>query len=602
MTYEFEMPFEANDRIFYYFSDKPFDQSQNVEDYSQLNLNNDVFSLNTDKKIVKKWRLEIEIKKNGIIKPIFVFKEKGKGANKHGIRIEVTEFPFHNFNLKEGSSFIGVDFGSSNSYVVKVLKSVIPIEATEYPEYKVKQTTLEKLRETEHEFNMFKEKNLLSIEKVIEFSKEQMLQLVFHSNKIEGSPLTKGETEKIISSDKANGLNKNQLEAFNLEKAYKWVLENYSGYRTEPQNFIRMINKMILDGIEKDGGKYRTKPVKLSGMDYTPPISASVPIFMDKFSEELKKEPKNRSVIEYATTIHTRLAAIHPFVDGNGRSARLLMNAVLIDNGIPPIIVNFADKQRYFSALSDSNKGDLSSLIDFFLECYEESFSLYKNRFSADDKDNKEGTTPEDKQQFSIDVKSSDPIQDALHLVGGIEGIDPIAEAMKSKIEDVRKKREASYDLWAKGFEKFKSEFNLIVNEFNSNASYRNSGFSMRLIEYDMLSFEKYTDICSGNRATKTWYFAIEIFFPNGSERFLFFFRHCPRQENGLVELSPVSLVLARYTNDGYVVLKNEPIDLREIGINDANLVCFNRTGLLKGKSNNLIYKEFIADVIKAYL
>jgi Fic family protein len=601
LDYEFEMPFEVNDKIFYCFSDQPFDTTENINECASLNIGNDVFSVKTNNKIVKKWGLQIEIKKNGMIKPIFIFKEKGKGANKDGVKIETAEFLFHNFNLKEGSSFIGVDFGTSNSYVVKFLKPIEDVGCAEYPDYKVKPRTTEKLREAEFHFKSYSESGLFSINKVIEFSKEQLLQLVFHSNKIEGSPLTKGETKKIISSGDCRGLNKNQLEAFNLEKAYKWILENYSGYKTEPQNFIRMINKLILDGIDADGGRYRTKAVTLSGMDYTPPISTSVPIFMDKFSEELRKEPQNRSIIEYATTVHTKFVAIHPFTDGNGRSARLLMTAILIDNGMPPIIVNFADKQRYLSALADSNKGDLSAMIEFFLECFYDSLDLYKAKYSVQNEEAVSQTL-----QGSVDVVSNDeyvdPIQEAFDSVGAIDDIDPIAAAMALKIKTIQKQKENEYEIWVKCFERLKSEFDLIISEFNSNEIYRANGFSIKTIEYDMLSFEKYSDICSGNRATKTWYFAIEIVYPKGSERFLFFFRHCYKQKHNFPNLSQVSLVVAKYINDGYNILNSEPIKLREICVRDIDLVFFNGQEIIEDKNINRIIKEFFADIIKAYL
>ncbi|MHC5074751.1 MAG: Fic family protein, partial [Planctomycetota bacterium] len=318
LAYQLEMPFEAGNQVFYCFCDQPFQEDgENIP----LNLSNDVFSLDTDKKIIKKWTLEIEIKKNGMIRPAFIFKEKGKGAQKEGKKV----------------------------YVVQFMKPVDIDSEIEYPTFDVIPATLDKLRELEKEILEYKTGGLLSEENIIKYSLDQMLLLVFHSNKIEGNPLTKGETETVIDKNDPTGLSKGEREAYNLERTYKWMLENYNACVEEPEGFIRTLNRKILEETSRGGGEYRLKPVKISGMDFKPPISSAVPSFMEKLADELKEGASERSIIEFAATMHTKLVAIHPFIDGNGRTARLLMNAILLKYSLPPIIVNFADKQRYLT-------------------------------------------------------------------------------------------------------------------------------------------------------------------------------------------------------------------------------------------------------------
>jgi len=112
-------------------------------------------------------------------------------------------------------------------------------------------------------------------------------------------------------------------------------------------------------------------------MDFEPPPSGSVPAFMEILQAEIQDGCKGRSIIEFASTIHTKFVFIHPFVDGNGRTARLLMNAILWIHKSPGIIVNAIDKPRYLDALSKSNDGDLSPLLSFFIDGYKKEYSLF---------------------------------------------------------------------------------------------------------------------------------------------------------------------------------------------------------------------------------
>jgi Fic/DOC family len=94
---------------------------------------------------------------------------------------------------------------------------------------------------------------------------------------------------------------------------------------------------LVLGQMDQGGGIFRTTSARLSGMDYEPPSPADVPPFMQRLSEEIKAGPAGRSVIQFATEVHNKLAAIHPFVDGNGRTARLLINTIPLNSKLPPL-------------------------------------------------------------------------------------------------------------------------------------------------------------------------------------------------------------------------------------------------------------------------
>ncbi|MBI5579945.1 MAG: Fic family protein [Deltaproteobacteria bacterium] len=597
LTFDFEMPFEPSEKLFYCFCDQPIENDGSI---IPLNISNDVFSLKTSNKIIKKWHLEIEILKNGLIKPTFIFKEKGLTASKEGIRRPVPDFILNNFRMKNGNSFIGIDFGTSNSYVVELLHTAEERLEDNYPEFSLNEEALENLRKLEKEILELRETGLLELGEIIKFYKDQMLLLVFHSNKIEGNPLTKGETEIILTKNNENNLNKNEREAYNLEKAFMWTLENYKSCFQEPQNFIRTVNKMILETISEEGGAYRKKAVKISGVNFKPPISSSVPIFMDRLCCELKSEKKGRSAIEFAASMHTKLVAIHPFVDGNGRTARILVNAILLNYNLPPLIVNFDDKQRYLNALSKTNKGDISPLNDFFIECFKDSLDEFVRREKSDEEDS-EILNNDQCVIDQIEIKT-DPIRNALKEIGAELIDDPIQSVMKVKIETYRKSLQLHYEKSKKLFNSFRDEFSEIIQYFNSNTEYQLAGYKMVMKEFDMISIEKYIDFCNNKRVTRTWFLGFEIKGPTARERFLFFFVPCFLRNINSDKLGPVSLLLARFDGTKYRILESEPINLREIVFSSEKLIFTNSNKEIISGSSSFIQKTLIAEIIKSYL
>jgi Fic family protein len=123
------------------------------------------------------------------------------------------------------------------------------------------------------------------------------------------------------------------------------MVEHVESCSEQPEAFIREMNRMIVKDIKPNGGQYRTEPVSLSGMDFVPPQACSVPAFMRQLGEEIRSGGLDRSPLEFAVSLHTKLVAIHPFIDGNDRTARLLLNAWLLAQGLPVVIFNYADRE-----------------------------------------------------------------------------------------------------------------------------------------------------------------------------------------------------------------------------------------------------------------
>lgn len=590
LVYKVELPFEPESRIIYSFSEESFADGDDEQEC--LNINNDVVSVKANRKYNKKCDLQLEFKKNGMVKPTFYFIPASKNAEPE--RVECAEFYMDNLRVREGQEFLGIDFGTSNSYVVRFLSTSDEIQTSDYPEYKVNKVVMDELRKTEEEILDCRGAGILNSEAIEQYARDKILVNVFHSNKIEGNPLTKGETEIFVVDQNRQPISRQEKEAKNLITAYNWMIDNVDYINQDPEGFIRNINKMILEGIVDGGGEYRQKTVTISGMSFVPPVAASVSPLMQSLGQELKKGLDDRSAIEFSIAMHTKLVSIHPFVDANGRTARLLMNAILLANKLPVVVINFDDKQRYLDALSSSNKGDISPLVEFVIECFRHQLDELRHETKLGD------IVPEETISEPVEPKKEDPIRDAFIEIGLPLSDDPLRIVMKERIQEISKIKEAEYESWKQAFSTVLFETRSIIEEFN--ASYRTYGFQMQLIEFDMLSFEKYLDILQARKVSKTWFYAVQIDGPFSSTKVLFFFEHAPNDLDPELNIHNIIMTLVRFDGTTYQRLLSEPITLREIGFAGGQLIFLGADGRAIADSTTGVLRTLLAELIKAYV
>jgi len=577
------------------FSDKPILED---EDVTLINLGNDVFSIPKLNKVSKKCDLLLEISPNGMIKPRFRFFGKGDSISKEGALVECPEFYFSDFQVKEGNSYVGFDFGTSNSYLVRFASTQQEITAARYPEFTLSKRVKERLRELELKIKNLREEGMFTAERLSDHAKNQALDFIFHSNKIEGNPLSKGETEDILSQPEMRRLSEQEQEAKNSQAAYGWMLDNFETIFDQPQAFIREINRQIMENVKAGGGQYRTESVSLSGMSFTPPEAASVPAFMEQLGSEIKGRGADRSPIEFAASVHTKLVSIHPFIDGNGRTGRLLLNACLISLGLPVVVVNYADKERYLQCLDESNQGDLSSMVEFFIDFFQEQLTEFSTV----------PVVPDAEVDATIAAPSApldsraDVIDQAMREISPASLEGPLAAVMKAKIRRFQEVRLAEYAAWKQSFLTVLAELKAIVQFFNSNADYTRAGYGINLRDYDVLALEKYEDISSGRRASRTWFVGLEILGPDSRERLLFFFNRASRSIAQDPKASRISLAISRFDGSRYQRLSAEPITLREIGYRDGELLFFSKDAVLTSSNVRETLESLLKDVIESYL
>jgi prophage maintenance system killer protein len=577
LEYEVRLSYRPHGSLFYWFTDRA--EGSDPRD-TRLNIEQDILRL--PPQAGQQFRLRITFDdKRGMLSPEFIV-----GAQ----TLQGAPFSFGGLRIAdEVHSYAGIDFGTSNCYAVN-LWAVPKTKQSTYPEFTVSQTAGARLRDLELRVITLKEAGHLTQEATREFADKRATDFIFHSIKIEGSPLTRGTTEDLLAG-REHPKSKEAQEPINVRAAYEFAVDHADYMRNTPGVFIRELNKITLHKIDERGGTFRTGPVKISGMDYQPPEAALVPDFMGQLATELKEGPQNKSVVQFAAEMHSKLTSIHPFVDGNGRTARLLMNAILMDAGLPPIVISHGDKQRYLECLATSNKGDISALCILFAESLDSTLEELER-----------GSTPKEPVE-------EPPVPQITQWVPSQD----LADIMEKRIARLPVDRKARYDAWRAGFEALREEVR--STSYGFNELYGHALYHVELTRYDTLPFEKYEGLLRRISVPKTWLMSTEISSDQRSERFVFFFRsrshtfHKTARKNKQIKPMPpadVTLCISRGFAGMNQMLRDEPIRLREIAYNSGEwlflLSAPDQTYTVESMAVSRATNLFLRDAIAAFL
>ena len=186
------------------------------------------------------------------------------------------------------------------------------------------------------------------------------VELTYTSNALEGNTLTRQETSIILEKGLTVGGKslREHLEATNHAQALAFIHTLVQGGLQQiTEAHLLALHSHILKGIDDDyAGRYRDLPVRIAGSTVILPNPRKVPSLMEEFIEWLSEDQPLHPV-HLAAEAHYRLVTIHPFIDGNGRTARLLMNLILLMHGYPPAIIQVKDRHLYLSSLEKAQTG-----------------------------------------------------------------------------------------------------------------------------------------------------------------------------------------------------------------------------------------------------
>lgn len=226
------------------------------------------------------------------------------------------------------------------------------------------------------ELNTYRAKENYRITEALE------IEYTYDSNRIEGNTLTLNETELVVNKGitiAGKGM-REHLEAINHKEAIDFVKDIVQQKQPLTEGVLKDIHAIVLHSIDKENaGRYRSVPVIISGSRHVPPQ----PYLLQPQMEELFRwYEQNKDIMHpviLAANMHEKFVSIHPFIDGNGRTARLVMNLLLLRHGYPIANIKGDNNTRlhYYQTLEQASSGDNTAFVEFVEDVVAESLEHY---------------------------------------------------------------------------------------------------------------------------------------------------------------------------------------------------------------------------------
>ena len=463
------------------------------------------------------------------------------GENRTKIIHSLDPIDLHDLSGLEGDVFFGLDFGTDNTQVAFVnvndssLFEALPNDYRWQPQIERHAMNLEN-----------KARDLLSAHgspiKVLEKINERILSdYVYHSNRIEGSLLGRGETESILNSnddtrtvsgtelrssiDKigimdstgnivpADRIVSDHLAAINLRDAFKYVEELAADSSTRMTAFyLKEFHALVMKGSdEHTPGKYRDHSVAITQTTFVPPDSLQVEPLIEKMFDRFdSSEFRNQSTLIKATEAHARFVSIHPFRDGNGRVARLLANYFLWQDNLPGLLLLWENRDRYYEALEECNSrelgawGDLTDLVRIFCDSFEDTVASLTEQ----------NTDHLDHEQAATNTVVTDQIVRENNVTRLLSRLSGSSAALSA---------EEQYEDWKNTVSGISAE----IREYSGQLSraFRSEwGGSLEVINYSLIDLSTYRAIRHRQSHSRTWYMKLLAGLPDTVEELIFYF------------------------------------------------------------------------------
>ena len=237
--------------------------------------------------------------------------------------------------------------------------------------------------------------NLRPFPKVALERLQERLRLLFtyNSNAIEGNTLTLSETKLVVQEGITIGGKslREHSEAINHQKAIEFIETLVTDKKEITEEIIFQIHRFILHNIEEEEiGIYRKRKVWIEGASFVPAKPDLVPELMQQFFVWLKENPENCNIMEQAALAHEKFVFVHPFIDGNGRVARLFTSLMLMQHGFPPLIILKTERQKYIRTLEAAHNEKYEPFVNFMGRCLERSLVLYLEALETKTEKNEE--------------------------------------------------------------------------------------------------------------------------------------------------------------------------------------------------------------------
>ena len=241
----------------------------------------------------------------------------------------------------------------------------IPIDAEKPADgrYKSKESVLSRIEQKKNELNG---RRPLTEGEVARLNEEFIVEYTYNSNAIEGNTLTLRETDLVL-----RGLTidkkplKDHMEAVGHKEAFEYVSELVKDNVPISESIIKQIHFLVLADKKDDRGVYRRVPVRIMGAQHEPVQPYLIETKMEQLLRDFTESTEH--IVTKLARFHIEFEGIHPFIDGNGRTGRLLVNLELMKAGYPPIDIKFTDRITYYNAFDEYYvKHNLSAMESLF--------------------------------------------------------------------------------------------------------------------------------------------------------------------------------------------------------------------------------------------
>jgi len=252
----------------------------------------------------------------------------------------------------------------------------IPINATKPADgrYKSKESLLSQIDRKKTELDG---KRPLTAGELARLKEEFIVEYTYNSNAIEGNTLTLRETDLVL-----RGLTidrkplKDHMEAIGHREAFDFVSQLVKDNIAISENIIKQIHYLVLADKKEDRGIYRRVPVHIMGAANEPVQPYLIVPKMEALLRDYKSSTEH--IVTKLALFHIQFESIHPFIDGNGRTGRLLINLELMKAGFPPIDIKFTDRIVYYNAFDEyHSKHNLSAMENLFANYLKERIDMY---------------------------------------------------------------------------------------------------------------------------------------------------------------------------------------------------------------------------------
>lgn len=469
---EITLPFKpANNFQIGLFSENP---GENPD--SQVNVGSDVFRVKAQG-LLKNASLLLELGDDGQITVDCGLKSKKRNADDPSfcigpLRIDGIDFV-------TGIEYVGLDFGHSNTYLTRILSEVAN-DSGVIPEFEIQRRIRNDLNKVYKKIDELRSLGCLSAEIACDYARRNVAEICYQSGKLE-----KLETPAPEDSE-AHGEN---FETDRLSVVYESALDPNDACYFEhivdsPLAYALRVHKSFGDGWIRRAGDFRDQGVKpgAGAIEYIAP--ALIEAELRALSDSLRDEREfARDPIFAACKFHVAFEMIHPFLDGNGRIGRLLMDAILLSSDLPPVILTSDRRGEYLDALTEANHGDISSFVTLVIEQIEQRLEEIRAEHKAPE--TPRALIPAGQGSTFLDRKR--------------RGEDPLSELLVEVQEKEQDRVARFYDLHVANLMSVETCLEGLVSQINNSGEGMGS-HTFSVTQVDTLTQESFKRFVTGNK------------------------------------------------------------------------------------------------------